>query len=628
MRAIALAVVFGAIVALCPCVTTSAAAADAGAGTFVYEHPVDAEIVDAFRPPLSRFGPGNRGVDYETVPGDPITASAPGIVRFVGQVGGVLHITIEHPDGRLSSYSGVGEVLVRLNHEVGGGELIGRTSTRLHFGLREGGHYIDPQALIGAPIAVRLVPESPVAGSGWTTPGQEAAELRRVAIEFAGRSGLFSALGGMVRLVGSWAGWTMHTGGYLLGSAFDGAVWLGTTTSELAATAVPIVAGVLWHVAPYALAMYNPILAGVVFNLVVPILRGETPPLILFVEDLIETPKRLMVRTVQWWHQRSRCTPSDVDPPRPSGDRVAVLVAGLDSTSSGAAISTVQTDDLGYDDTDVIGFSYAGGRTPGRFDDDPDAVADEYRHIAVTEYGRDDSSTDLASRGALLADMLSDIAAADPDGTIDLYAHSQGGIVVRLAIDELSDRPGGHEVIDRFGLVATMGSPHEGADLATMSVALSTSLANSAAIRLAGTLSDTTLHPRGTNVADLARGSDLLDDLDAEPLPEGPTYLTLANRGDLVVTDARARLDGAHHVTLGGAGLDAHGSLPGQDDTTRELALGLAGMDPTCQSLGHFLIDVGVSELHQLGTSAAGTWAATVSLPILPTDVAEPLVRW
>src|SRR5690606_21653866 len=160
--------------------------------------------------------------------------------------------------------------------------------------------------------------------------------------------------------------------------------------------------------------------------------------------------------------------------------------------------------------------------------------------------------------------------------TIDLYAHSQGGLVVRLAIDELMRRPGGPDVVDRLGLVATMGSPHQGADLATMSVNLSTVLSDSLLIRMAGTLTDTTLHPRGTNVADLARGSDLLDDLGARPLPTGPTYLTLANRGDLIVTDLRSRLPGARHVTLGGAGPGAHGNLPGQHDTTRELALGLA----------------------------------------------------
>ena len=55
---------------------------------------------------------------------------------------------------------------------------------------------------------------------------------------------------------------------------------------------------------------------------------------------------------------------------------------------------------------------------------------------------------------------------------IDLFAHSQGGLVVRLALIELERRHGA-EWLARIGLVATLGTPHGGADLATAIHALS-----------------------------------------------------------------------------------------------------------------------------------------------------------
>ena len=66
-----------------------------------------------------------------------------------------------------------------------------------------------------------------------------------------------------------------------------------------------------------------------------------------------------------------------------------------------------------------------------------------------------------------LADLVEAVAARGPHGVpIDLIAHSQGGLVVRLALIELERRHGA-EWLARIGLVATLGTPHGGADLAT-----------------------------------------------------------------------------------------------------------------------------------------------------------------
>jgi murein DD-endopeptidase MepM/ murein hydrolase activator NlpD len=50
--------------------------------------PVDGPITDHFRAPAARWAAGNRGIDYETTPGEAVLASADGTVEFAGQVGG------------------------------------------------------------------------------------------------------------------------------------------------------------------------------------------------------------------------------------------------------------------------------------------------------------------------------------------------------------------------------------------------------------------------------------------------------------------------------------------------------------------------------------------------------------
>ena len=65
----------------------------------VYRVPVDAPVVDPFRPPATPYGPGNRGVDFATTAGQPVLAMADGVVVFAGQVGGTLHVVLLHADG-------------------------------------------------------------------------------------------------------------------------------------------------------------------------------------------------------------------------------------------------------------------------------------------------------------------------------------------------------------------------------------------------------------------------------------------------------------------------------------------------------------------------------------------------
>lgn len=139
----------------------SAPAPEAG-GVVAYRKPIDAPISDPFRPPATRYGPGNRGVEFATSPGQVIVAMADGRVVFAGQVGGTLHVVVLHADGIRTSYSYLAEILVQKGQVVQAATPVGRTGTRVHVGARRGDVYIDPAALWSARrLVARLVPDDP-----------------------------------------------------------------------------------------------------------------------------------------------------------------------------------------------------------------------------------------------------------------------------------------------------------------------------------------------------------------------------------------------------------------------------------------------------------------------------------
>lgn len=139
-------------------------------GDPAYIPPVEAPIVDPFRPPPTPYGPGNRGIEYATVPGTPVRAAGAGEVSFAGSVAGSLYVTISHPDGIRTSYSFLADVTVRRGEAVDQGTVVGHTGSRFHVGARRGDIYIDPASLWGrrGPPRVALVPLD----GGGTTAGQ------------------------------------------------------------------------------------------------------------------------------------------------------------------------------------------------------------------------------------------------------------------------------------------------------------------------------------------------------------------------------------------------------------------------------------------------------------------------
>ena len=143
---------------------SSMLAAEAGAHShhderLVFRPPVDAPVADPYRPPQNPYGPGNRGVEYDTEPGDVVRAAAAGTVVFSGAVAGSLYVTLDHGGGVVSTYSYLQRISVRAGADVARGQVIAIAGERLHFSVRVDGSYADPAGFVGVRrVRVRLVP--------------------------------------------------------------------------------------------------------------------------------------------------------------------------------------------------------------------------------------------------------------------------------------------------------------------------------------------------------------------------------------------------------------------------------------------------------------------------------------
>jgi hypothetical protein len=116
---------------------------------------------------------------------------------------------------------------------------------------------------------------------------------------------------------------------------------------------------------------------------------------------------------------------------------------------------------------------------------------------------------------------LRDLVASSPEGTIDIVAHSMGGVVLRLV---LAAQP---ELLTHVRRVVTLGSPH------------------------AGTASTRGL-PLGSSVRHLGRRSDLLARL---PGLQPGALTTIAGAPDLLVyPQSTCHLPGARTIDLPGVG--------------------------------------------------------------------------
>jgi hypothetical protein len=520
VAALVLVAATGRIVAAAPAAGASPQAPGDPPPAVGHVPPVDAPIVDPFRPPAGPYGAGNRGLEYDTTPGDPVRASAPGVVVFAGRIAGSLHVTVRHADGVRTSYSFLRTVDTTLGTAVAAGDVVGTAGDRLHFGARVGDAYFDPAMLFTGTAAVELLPFEVPPGA---TPDGEARALLELAVLDGGPS--------LGDLAPSWR-WLHQRAG-------DGL--------ELLAPGV----------GPGGARAFG---------------RGLTLTAALTDRLLFPAP----------------C--SDEPPPvRPAGgdDRVAVTVAGLGSSSESAAVDDLRTGELGYADGRVVRFSYGGGRTPGT------GAGLRGLHngdgTATSRYTSADTQGDVGVAARRLADLVEDVAAAEPDATIDVYAHSLGGVVARLALLDLERR--GFD-LGRLGVVVTLAAPHEGADLATALATAADAPRAGAALDLAADLLDVGLDPDAPVVEQLSERSEAIEELTRAGVPDGVRLLSIGARGDLVVAAPRTHVDGAAEVTVPTAGLHAHSDVVGSDAATAEIARALAGRPPGCEPWHDVVADV------------------------------------
>jgi hypothetical protein len=294
-------------------------------------------------------------------------------------------------------------------------------------------------------------------------------------------------------------------------------------------------------------------------------------------------------------------------PPRPAasaaGRRVAVTVAGLGSSGTTGAIDDLRTDDLGYGPGDVARFSYRGGA----------ATHAALPGIGVTanDYDASDTGSDPRVVAGRLADLIEELVADDPDATIDIYAHSLGGVVARLALLELERR--GVD-LGSFGVVATLATPHRGADLATAVAGARSTVTGASALQALADRLPVGVDQDAPSVRALSEHSEVVRTLAETGVPDGVRVVSIAARGDLVVAAPNTGLEGGVNVTVPVVGRSAHSALVGSDAATRELGLALAHLPPSCEGWGDVVGDVVMGEGISLATDALG-FVALSGLP-------------
>ncbi len=553
-----------------------------------YLAPVDGRVIDGFRPPSSPYGPGNRGLEYATTPGQGVRAAADGEVTFAGRIGASAHVVVLHPDGLRTSYSFLSATSVQRGDQVVQGQVVGIAGPVVHFGARAGERYIDPNLLLGGgPVEVHLVP----------------VELRRAQPEPQERQWLKDLVD---QVVGdAWRGLQAGTAaaGDAIGWARDAAVVAASGTVSLAEQA----ATTSWEV------LRSELMSRWTQLVVLASYTGQLPisPLFLFhAMDLWERAERFR-------DSQEGCTPAgEPPPPPPPVRRIAVLVSGFGSSSTQADILNVGTAALGYAEADVVQFSYAGGASPG---------VGSLSGVEERTYGPQDSTGDLRLSGQRLRELLEAIGAEHPGVPVDVIAHSQGGVVARLALGAGGGTPGSR--LPPVANLITMGTPHYGDDAATANALFGTTKPGRLIQEVAKDVSAGALDGTSPAAAQLAETSGLIDELEGMALPEGTRVTSMAAQGDVSVGAMQSSLEGATNVLVPVEGFTAHSQLPGSAPAQRELALALSGMGPTCRALGEGLAlatGIGMYEdFAGLAVGGAAMWVDRV-VPGAPPPVRRP----
>jgi hypothetical protein len=235
--------------------------------------------------------------------------------------------------------------------------------------------------------------------------------------------------------------------------------------------------------------------------------------------------------------------------PPPPNDNVAVAVAGIASRTTEGwrpdLYADLLTERLGYPAERVYAFSYRGSE-----------------HERLHEgYERDDTYGPLEAAAERLAELMRRIRRVHPSASMDIVAHSQGGIVARLALERLARSWDAR--MPRVAHLVTLASPHAGAAGADALAAVRRRPLGGLALRALSEIARWAPIPRldAPSITQMTSGSELLAALAREDIAFGARGLALAMPHDVLVTADRASMPHESHRILAPEGVWGHTSI-------------------------------------------------------------------
>ncbi len=523
--------------------TSAAAAAPAEpGGCGAWMPPVDGPVVRAFQAPAFAYGPGHRGIDFAAAAGTPVRASGDGVVAFAGSVAGSLHVVVAHDGNLRTTYAFLAGISVGAGDRVARGQVVGTAGGTgpqheaggLHFGVRLGDRYVDPQRLFAAcdlTQLVRLIPADEVPAEPW--------DARRVA-----SGSLTSGGSGVASVAGDLAG--------ALGDATGAAVDAGRSGWDAMSGAAGAAAGGARTVAGVGARAGRGLVA------VASTAVGHTPAGIV-----ASVAADIAAGTADWWRHRQECSDGATAADGTGGSgHLLMAVGGIDTAGApGEPTFGLDTHALGYRDDEVRYFSYA-----------PDGGA--YR--APQTHG------DLQRAGLRLAEQLKEAQREHPGREVDLIAHSQGGVVVDVFLQDYYDAA--DPAYPPIGTVVTLSSPHEGAPLATAAADWRASPVGRPLVEAAEERLPVAPSSSAPSVRQLDEHSRFLRDLWDDRLPEHVDFTTIGASDDVLVPATQVDVPDATKVLVdvGGGPLDDHTNIPRDPGALRVVRAALEGRAPPC----------------------------------------------
>ena len=532
------------------------AAPPAPGGCGAWLPPVDGPVARSFQAPAFAYGPGHRGIDFAEPPGTPVRASGDGVVAFAGPVAGSLHVVVAHDGDLRTTYAFLAGISVRAGDRVTRGQVVGAAGSSgpeheaggLHFGVRLGDRYVDPQRLFGVcdlTQLVRLIPVDEVPAEPW--------DARRVV-----SGSLASGGSGVAAVAGDLAGALGDAAGATVGAGRSG--WEAMTGAAGAAAGGARTLGGIGGRGARGLAG----VAAAAF--------GHSP-----VGILVPVAMDVAAGAADWWHHRQECSDGSAPADGTGGSGHLLMAVGGIDTGGAPDHPTfgLDTRALGYRDDEVTYFSYA-----------PDGGA--YR--AHRTHG------DLQRAGLRLAEQLKRAQHEHPGREVDLVAHSQGGVVVDVFLQDYYDAADAE--YPPIGTVVTLSSPHEGVPLATAAADWRASpvgkeLVEAAEERLS------VAPVSAPSVRQLDEHSRFLRDLWDDRLPDHVDFTTIGASDDFLVPATQVDVPDATKVVVGvgGGPLDDHANIPRDPGALRVVRAALEGRPPPCVGVAEGLRGVVVPTL-------------------------------